>query len=65
MGMAAVTVMTDTCGPYLSHFAGTTCAASCGSGELTVCAANADCTGIGGGTCTAVKPAGNDIGVCQ
>ncbi|HEY8076457.1 MAG TPA: hypothetical protein VIF62_20170 [Labilithrix sp.] len=58
----AVTVASDTCGPYLSHFYGTVCAASCAAGQLTVCEVPADCSA---GTCTAVKPKGNDIGVCN
>lgn len=59
----AVTIATDTCGTYLSKFSGTRCAATCGAGELTVCEVAAECTG--GKTCTAVKPKGNDIGVCK
>ena len=59
----AVTIATDTCGTYLSKFSGTRCASSCGAGELTVCEVAAECTG--GKTCTAVKPKGNDIGVCK
>ena len=57
-----VTVATDTCGPYLSKFSGTKCAATCGTGELVVCEQQSECTT---GTCTAVKPKGNDIGVCH
>lgn len=57
-----VTVGSDTCGPYLSHFGGTHCAASCKAGELSVCEAQAECKT---GTCTAVKPKGNDVGVCN
>ncbi|AKV00744.1 hypothetical protein AKJ09_07407 [Labilithrix luteola] len=59
---ASVTVQQDTCGPYLSKFDGTRCASSCGAGELVVCEAPSDCAT---GTCTAVKPKGNDIGVCH
>ena len=59
---AAVTVGSDTCGPYLSKFSGTHCAASCASGELVVCEQPSDCSS---GTCTAVKPKGNDVGVCN
>jgi hypothetical protein len=58
----AVTVQQDTCGPYLSHFSGTTCMTSCPAGDLVVCEQQNDCTS---GTCTAVKPKGNDIGVCN
>ncbi len=58
----AVTVQQDTCGPYLSHFGGTSCETSCAAGELVVCEQQTDCTS---GTCTAVKPKGNDIGVCN
>jgi hypothetical protein len=58
----AVTIATDTCGPYLSKFSGTRCAATCGAGELVVCEQQSECTS---GTCTAVKPKGNDIGVCK
>jgi hypothetical protein len=58
----AVTVATDTCGPYLSKFSGTHCATACAAGELQVCEKPADCTT---GTCTAVKPKGNAIGVCN
>jgi len=58
----AVTVSTDTCGAYLSKFAGTRCAASCTKEELVVCEEPAGCTQ---GACTAVKPKGNDIGVCK
>ena len=57
-----VTVATDTCGPYLTKFSGTKCAATCAAGELVVCEQQSECTT---GTCTAVKPKGNDIGVCQ
>ena len=57
-----VTVGTDTCGPFLSKFAGTRCAAACAAGELVVCEQQSECTS---GTCTAVKPKGNDIGVCH
>lgn len=57
-----VTVATDSCGPYLSKFNGTTCAAICPAGDLVVCEAQADCAGS---TCTAVKPKGNDVGVCK
>lgn len=59
---AGVTVGTDTCGPYLSKFSGTYCAATCATGELVVCEAQAACAT---GTCTAVKPKGNSIGVCN
>ena len=52
----------DVCGPYLSKFTGTRCEASCGAGELTVCGGDQDCTG--GATCVAVKPKGNNTGVC-
>jgi hypothetical protein len=58
----AVTVQQDTCGPYLSHFSGTSCQTSCTAGELVVCEQQSDCSS---GTCTAVKPKGNDIGVCN
>jgi hypothetical protein len=58
----AVTVGTDTCGPFLSKFAGTKCAAACTADELVVCEQDSECTM---GTCTAVKPKGNDIGVCH
>ena len=58
----AVTVATDTCGPYLSKFSGTKCAATCAAGELEVCEQQSECTM---GTCTAVKPKGNSIGVCN
>lgn len=58
----AVTVKTDTCGPYLSHFAGTRCADTCAAGELVVCEEQSACSN---GTCTAVKPKGNAIGVCN
>lgn len=58
----AVTVASDTCGPYLSKFSGTKCAASCATGELVVCKQQSECTM---GTCTAVKPKDNDIGVCN
>jgi hypothetical protein len=59
----AVTVQTDTCGPYLSHFSGTTCSATaCPAGQLTICEVQSDCAA---GTCTAVKPKGNDVGVCN
>jgi hypothetical protein len=58
----AVTIQSDTCGPYLSKFDNTHCEASCGTGELVVCEAQADCTS---GTCTAVSPKGNQIGVCK
>jgi hypothetical protein len=58
----AVTIGTDTCGPYLSKFSGTKCAATCAAGELVVCEQQSECTT---GTCIAVKPKGNDIGVCQ
>lgn len=58
----AVTVGSDVCGPYLSKFAGTKCAASCGTGELVVCEEQSECQT---GTCTAVKPKANDIGVCN
>ena len=57
-----VTLSTDTCGPYLSKFSGTRCAAACAAGELQVCEKQGDCAS---GTCTAVKPKGNDIGVCK
>ena len=57
-----VTIASDTCGPYLSKFSGTRCETACGTGELTVCEKQAECTT---GTCTAVKPKGNDIGVCK
>ncbi len=57
-----VTVGNDTCGAYLSKFSGTKCAASCAVGELVVCEQQSECTM---GTCTAVKPKGNDIGVCN
>ena len=58
----AVTIATDTCGPYLSKFAGTKCAATGAAGELVVCEQQSECTT---GTCTAVKPKFNDIGVCK
>ncbi len=58
----AVTVGTDTCGAFLSKFSGTKCAATCAAEELVVCEQQSDCTT---GTCTAVKPKGNDIGVCH
>ena len=58
----AVTVGTDTCGAFLSKFAGTKCAATCAAGELVVCEQQSECTS---GTCTAVKPKGNAIGVCH
>lgn len=58
----AVTVSTDTCGAYLSKFSGTKCAATCAAGELVVCEQQSECAM---GTCTAVKPKGNDIGVCN
>ena len=58
----AVTIGTDTCGSFLSKFAGTKCAATCAAGELVVCEQQSECTT---GTCTAVKPKGNDIGVCK
>ena len=61
-GDAGVTVKVDTCGSYLSKFAGTRCAASCGADELVVCEAQSACST---GTCTAVNPKGNDIGVCK
>ncbi len=57
-----VTVGSDTCGPFLSKFSGTKCAASCAAGELVVCEQQSECAM---GTCTAVKPKGNDIGVCN
>jgi hypothetical protein len=57
-----VTIADDTCGPYLSKFSGTRCETTCGTGELVVCEKQAHCTT---GTCTAVKPKGNDIGVCR
>ena len=57
-----VTVASDTCGPYLSKFSGTRCETTCGTGELEVCETQAECTT---GTCTAVKPKGNSIGVCK
>ncbi|MDB5216629.1 MAG: hypothetical protein JWO86_4556 [Myxococcaceae bacterium] len=57
-----VTVGSDTCGPFLSKFSGTKCAATCATGELVVCEQQSECTT---GTCTAVKPKGNDIGVCN
>jgi len=60
----AVTVQTDTCGPYLSKFSGTRCADSCGAGELVVCEKSGECADAGG-TCTAVRPKANDIGVCH
>jgi hypothetical protein len=58
----AVTVGNDTCGPFLSKFSGTKCAAACATGELVVCEQQSECTT---GTCTAVKPKGNSIGVCN
>ncbi len=58
----AVTVQADVCGPYLSKFSGTRCASACSAGELVVCEEQAACPT---GTCTAVKPKGNDIGVCR
>jgi hypothetical protein len=58
----AVTVGSDTCGPYLSKFSGTRCETTCAANELVVCQKPADCAT---GTCTAVKPKGNDIGVCK
>lgn len=61
-GDAGVTAQVDTCGAYLSKFAGTRCAASCAANELVVCEAQSACAT---GTCTAVKPKGNDIGVCK
>jgi hypothetical protein len=57
-----VTIASDSCGAYLSKFSGTRCAATCGAGELVVCEDQSACTT---GTCTAVKPKGNDIGVCK
>ena len=57
-----VTVATDSCGPYLSKFSGTRCAPTCATGDLVVCEAQPECNS---GTCTAVKPKGNDIGVCK
>ncbi len=59
-----VTVNTDmACGTqFLSKFSGTSCKTACAAGELVVCEKQADCTT---GTCTAVKPKGNDIGVCK
>jgi hypothetical protein len=57
-----VTVSTDTCGAFLSKFSGTKCAATCAAGELTVCEQQSECAM---GTCTAVKPKGNSIGVCN
>jgi hypothetical protein len=57
-----VSVGTDTCGPYLSHFGGTRCETSCAAGELSVCEAQSECKT---GTCTAVKPKANDVGVCH
>jgi hypothetical protein len=57
-----VVVRSDTCGPYLSKFEGTRCATSCAAGELVVCEEDSACNT---GTCTAVKPKGNDIGVCN
>jgi hypothetical protein len=57
-----VTVGNDTCGPFLSKFSGTKCAAACATGELVVCEQQSECTT---GTCTAVKPKGNSIGVCN
>lgn len=57
-----VMVGTDTCGAFLSKFSGTKCAATCAAGELTVCEQQSECTM---GTCTAVKPKGNSIGVCN
>lgn len=59
---AAVTIGDDTCGPYLSKFSKTHCAASCTATELTVCEKQSECTT---GTCTAVKPKANAIGVCR
>jgi hypothetical protein len=61
-GTGTVTVGNDVCGPYLSKFSGTHCAASCGTDELVVCEEQSECKT---GTCTAVKPKGNDIGVCH
>lgn len=58
----SVTVQQDSCGPYLSKFQGTRCAASCAAGELVVCESQAECTT---GTCTAVEPKANQIGVCK
>ena len=58
----AVTVGSDTCGAFLSKFSGTRCQTACGAGELVVCEKQSECTT---GTCTAVKPKGNDIGVCK
>jgi hypothetical protein len=57
-----VTVSSDTCGPFLSKFSGTKCATTCAAGELVVCEQQSECTT---GTCTAVKPKGNAIGVCK
>lgn len=60
---APVALSTDTCGPYLSKFEGTKCEATCAAGELAVCSQASECPN--GKTCTAVKPKGNDIGVCN
>lgn len=57
-----VTIATDTCGNYLSKFSGTRCSTVCAPGELVVCEQQSECST---GTCTAVKPKGNDIGVCK
>lgn len=57
-----VTVGNDTCGAFLSKFSGTKCAAACTADELVVCEQQSECAM---GTCTAVKPKGNDIGVCH
>ena len=58
----AVTVGTDVCGAYLSKFGGTKCADTCAAGELVVCEEQSECEA---GTCTAVRPKANDIGVCN
>ena len=58
----AVTVSSGTCGTFLSKFSGTKCAAACATGELVVCEQQSECTT---GTCTAVRPKNNSIGVCN
>jgi hypothetical protein len=51
------------CENYVSGFKGSHCAASCATGEITICQQATSCSG--GTTCTPTAIKGNSVGVCQ
>jgi Cys-rich repeat protein len=51
------------CANYTTSFTGTYCAASCASGEITICTSNSQCPS--GQTCLPFAAKGNQVGGCH